>query len=187
MRPLFVCFTTLTLLGLIAKLELDVRADEDAAGDAPQEVTFDGQKMNLAWQGGEEGAPIYEYLPEGETLEQWKHLASIREWDAIDDAKELAANTEKTVKESYPGAPTQLIENPETGDTILDFIVGPEDGSFAEYNVFKYSQRDGGGVVAEQYALRAYGKQDIEAFLKKLPEVRSRVLDEMAATGLEKK
>ena len=41
---------------------------------------------------------------------------------------------------------------------IIDFLVGPPDNSFVEYNVFKYAKRPAGGIIAQQYALRAYGE-----------------------------
>jgi hypothetical protein len=186
MRLIIIYFAALALAFaacIVARAEEDSTDANSAA--PPQTVTFDGQTLHLAWQGGEPGAPIYEYVPQGETLDKWTHLASIREWHDIADWKTLAGNTVRMVKQTYPGAPTQTVENPTTGETIVDFLVGPEDNSFVEYNVFKYAKRDGGGTVAQQYAIRSYG--NTEQFLKDLPEVRSRLLDEMAATGLEAK
>ena len=60
------------------------------------------------------------------------------------------------------------------------------DGSFVEYNVFQYSKRPAGGVVAQQYSLRAYG-DDIATFTKDLSATRDRLLNEMADHGLETK
>ncbi len=70
------------------------------------------------------------------------------------------------LKKEYPDSPSSIIENPQTGEVIVDFVVWPADASFVEWNVFKYAKRPEGGVVAEQYALRAY--EDSEAFLKGL-------------------
>lgn len=151
----------------------------------PQSVTFDNQTLELAWQGGTAEEPIYEYIPAGENFETWTHLASIREYHAIDDWKALAEGTIQAVKQNYPGAPTQILENPTSGDVMIDFLVGPPDGSFVEYNVFQYSKRPAGGTVAQQYALRAYG--DTAKFLKDLEATRERVLNEMADHGLQAK
>ena len=65
---------------------------------------------------------------------------------------------------------------------IVDFVVWPADASFVEWNVFKYAKRPEGGVVAEQYALRAY--EDSEAFLKGLRPVRERLV-ELMTQGLQ--
>lgn len=152
----------------------------------PQSLRFDNQGLNLAWQGGTTDEPIYEYIPAGENLDRWTHLASIREYHSINDLKALAQGTVDAVKQNYPGAPIQLVENPINGDVMIDFLVGPPDGSFIEYNVFQYSKRHAGGVVAQQYALRAYGA-DIAAFNKGLSATRDRLLNEMADHGLESK
>ena len=115
-------------------------------------LEFDGQTLELAWEGGEPGSTIREFIPAGETLEKWTHLASIREYAAIDDPRALAADTLKLTRDTYPDTPSNIIENPTTGDTIIDFAAWPDDNSFLEFNVFKYSKRPGGGVVAQQYA-----------------------------------
>jgi len=157
----------------------------DTHSTPPQSITIDGQTLDLAWQGGSTDEPIYEYIPAGESLEHWTHLASIREYHSIDNAKALAEGTIQAVKQNYPGAPTQMVENPTSGDVMIDFLVGPPDGSFVEYNVFQYKKRPEGGTVAQQYALRAYG--DTTKFLKNLETTRTRLLNEMADHGLQSK
>lgn len=147
-------------------------------------LTFDGQTLNLAWEGGTAEAPIREYIPAGENLEKWTHLASIREWTDLNDPRELAAGTLETVKQTYPGAPHNMAENPDTGETVIDFLVGPPDGSFVEYNIFKYAKRPGGGTIAQQYAVRNYDNP-AEFAEKELPAIRGRVINEMATDGLQ--
>ena len=172
----FALALALTLSAAIA------RAAEPTA--PPQSLRFDNQTLNLAWQGGTPDAPIYEYVPAGENLDRWTRLASIREYHSIENAKALAEGTLQDVKQNYPGAPTQIVENPNNGDVMIDFLVGPPDGSFVEYNVIQYSKRLQGGTVAQQYARRAYG-DDIAAFTEKLSATRDRLLNEMADHGLE--
>jgi hypothetical protein len=180
---------TAVIVTLLATLALAKEPATAPAADTnpapPQSVTVDGQTLNLAWQGGTPDEPIYEYIPDGEDLDTWTHLASIRKYHSINDAKALAAGTIQAVKQNYPGAPTQMVENPTSGNVMIDFLVGPPDGSFVEYNVFQYSQRPAGGTVAQQYALRAYG--DTTKFLKNLETTRGRLLNEMADHGLQSK
>lgn len=164
-------------------------AGEPSLTDAPslsaaKSLTFDGRTLNLAWEGGEPGAPIREYIPVGETLEHWTHLASIRQWSDLNDPRELAAKTLEGVQQNYPGAPHNMAENPDAGDTVIDFLIGPPDGSFVEYNIFKYSKRPGGGVIAQQYAVRNYDNPS-EFTEKELPSIRGRVINEMADDGLQ--
>lgn len=176
-------FSAALLLALIASLAVAAEpAGPTTPSTPPDSVAFNNQTLDLAWQGGTPDAPIYEYVPAGETLEHWTHLASIREYHSIDDIAKLAATTVQMVKQNYPGAPTQVVENPTNGDTIVDFLVGPPDGSFVEYNIFQYKKREAGGIVAYQYAIRAYG--DTAPFLKDLDNTRGRLLNEMADNGL---
>lgn len=160
------------------------RAAAEPTLSSAKSLTFDGQTLNLAWEGGTADAPIREYIPAGENLEKWTHLASIREWVDLNDPIELAAGTLETVKQTYPGAPHNMAENPDTGETVIDFLVGPPDGSFVEYNIFKYAKRPGGGVIAQQYAVRNYDNPT-EFADKELSAIRGRVINEMATDGLQ--
>ncbi len=89
------------------------------------------------------------------------------------------------MKQNYPGAPTMILENPKNSDVMVDFLVGPPDASFVEYNVFLYAKRPAGGIIAYQYALRTY--DDVPEFVKNLTATRERLRNEMADTGLQAK
>ena len=60
-----------------------------------------------------------------------------------------------------------MLQNPKNGDVVLNFLVWPDDGSFAEFNVFQYHKQADGGLVSYQYAARAYG-DEVETFIKSL-------------------
>jgi hypothetical protein len=51
-----------------------------------------------------------------------------------------------------------------------------------EYNVFKYQAKQGGGLTAQQYAIRQY--KDIPGFLAKLRPEKERLMKEMIGEGL---
>jgi hypothetical protein len=158
-------------------------ADDQPAATPPESVQFDGQTLVLAWQGGNAGESVKEFIPAGQNLDSWTHLASIREYSKLDDPKALAGALVRQLKEKYPLSPSAIIENPQTGEAIVDFVVWPQDGSFVEFNVFKYGNRPGGGVRAEQYARREY--ENPEAFLKGLRPIRQRLVEEMTR-GLQR-
>jgi hypothetical protein len=65
---------------------------------------------------------------------------------------------------------------------IVDFVTWPADRAFVELNIFKYARKPGGGLVAQQYALRDY--QDTTGFLRSLGPVRERLVGLMAKEGL---
>lgn len=145
-------------------------------------IVFDGQLLVLAWQGGSAGETVREYVPPGETLGSWTKLASIREYPKLDEPRAVAANLVRALKQQNPAAQSAMIENPATGEVIVDFVTWPADRAFVEFNIFKYARRPGGGLVAHQYALREY--QDTTGFLRSLRPVRERLVGLMAKEGL---
>ena len=149
---------------------------------ASRALTFDGKRLVRAADGTTPVERWREFIPEGESLERWTRLASIREYPTHADVKPFAGELLRALKRSYPDAPSSILENPTTGEVMVDFIVWPQDRAFTEFNLFRYRKREGGGVVAQQYALRVYG--DATAFLRGLKAERTRLLDVMAKEGL---
>ncbi len=156
-------------------------ADKNAP-PAEHSVRFDGNVLNLASQEQGSGRTLKEYIPEGETLETWTKLASVRQYDNLHDPKAVVGALIEELRKQYPESPSSVIQNPTTGEVIVDFVVWPPDGSFVEFDVFKYQKRAEGGLIAEQYALREY--RDVEGFLKGLRPVRERLV-ELMADGLQ--
>lgn len=173
----------LAALAAMACLVSPLVADEPRPA-ANEQVHFDGETLRLAFEGEDPAATIKEYLPAGEKLESWTRLAAIRRFSNLDDPVAYATATIKELKAKYPQSPSAVIENPKTGAVVLDFVVWPEDASFVEFNVFRYEKRPGGGLVSQQYAIRAYGDQ-AESFLMGLRPVRERLVEKMAGEGLQ--
>jgi hypothetical protein len=167
------------LLVLALSLAWIAHADGQAP---PKRLVFDGQTLVFAWQGGAPGETAREYIPPGEKLESWTKLASIREYPKLDDPRAVAANLVRALKQQNPAAQSATIENPATGEVIVDFVTWPADRAFVELNIFKYARRPGGGLLAQQYALREY--QDTTGFLQRLRPVRERLVGLMAREGL---
>lgn len=186
-------YSIILLVGLIVIPSL-ARADNYAASsddkntasdDATQteQITFDGQKLKLAFDANSEGDTIKEYIPDGQTLKKWTKLASIREYPKLNDAHELAAAVVREVEEKNPKADAHLKQNEDTGETVIDFVVWPEDKSFVEFNVFKFHKNEEGGVASEQYAVREY--KEPEKFVQELAPLRERLGEQMTSDGLQ--
>lgn len=157
-----------------------------AADEKPlrkESVTFDGMTLVLAAEGDNPGEHIREYIPATQTFKTWARLASIREYPKLEDPRAVAENLLRALKKQNPLAQSAIIQNPKSGEVIIDFVTWPADNAFVEFNVFKYSKKAGGGLVAQQYALREY--QDQKGFLKDLKPVRTRLIEQMAKGGLE--
>jgi len=160
--------------------------DKNAAADGAtqtEQITFDGQKLKLAFDATSEGDTIKEYIPDGEKLQKWTKLASIGEYPKLNDAHELAAAVVREVEEKNPKADAHLKHNEETGETVIDFVVWPEDKSFVEFNVFKFKKNEYGGITSEQYAVREY--KEPEKFAGDLESLRERLVEKMTEDGLQ--
>ncbi len=145
-------------------------------------VAFDGKRLAQAAQGGTPVERWREFVPDGEAIARWTHLASIREYPGHKDPKALATALLQALKKQNPDAPSSIIQHPATGEVIVDFVTWPPDRAFTEFNLFRYGKREGGGIVAQQYALRRYG--DAGDFLRGLKAERVRLVDLMAKEGL---
>jgi hypothetical protein len=170
------------VLLLLAAALAPLRAD-DKVPAKKESVAFDGTTLLLASTNENPGERVREFIPEGQKLDSWTKLASIREYPKLDDPRAVAENVLRALKQQNPAAQGAIIQNPKTGEVIVDFVTWPADNAFVEFNVFKYSQKPGGGLVAQQFALREY--KDTSAFLKGLKPMRTRLIELMAKGGLE--
>jgi hypothetical protein len=158
-----------------------LHAEEKAVPKA-ESVSFDGVILYLASTNETPNERLREFLPEGQKFETWTKLASIREYPKLNDPRAVAENVVRVVKQQNPGAQSAVIQNPKTGEVIVDFVTWPADQAFVEFNIFKYAKKDGGGLIAQQYALREY--KDTASFLKALKTERTRLIGLMAKSGL---
>jgi hypothetical protein len=173
--------TSISMMGLCALVW--ALAPEHRTAPPPESVTFDGQTLIFAAQSENQGETVREYIPAGQRLESWTRLASIREYPNLNDPKAVVANLIQALKQQNPQARSAVAENRESGEIVVDFVTWPPDESFVEFNVFKYSRTEGGGLIAHQYALRDY--EDPKGFLRGLKPVRARLVKLMAEEGLK--
>lgn len=151
-----------------------------AADKLPKEsVTFDGHTLYLASEEKNSSVHLREYLTKGETFEHWTRLAGIFEYPRDNDVKAVVSRLIDGLKKANPDAKSAVIENPTTGELIVDFVTWPPGVAFVEFNVFLYGKNPAGGLIAKQYAVREY--KDTTAFLKKLKDERTRLVELMAA------
>lgn len=148
----------------------------------PGPVVFGDTSFELAWS-SHPNANYYkhEYLPSGQTLEKFNEMVII-EVITGEMTPEEAVNTKvkelANRKNTDPYANYDVIENPKTGEFILDFIVSDSNGNeatIAEWNAYRYvklqDKSDKAGVMLFAISRRAYG-ENINDFLTILKENR---------------
>jgi hypothetical protein len=183
-----ICLTSNVLAGH-SVLADDPATDIRELAPAKETVEFDGETLVLAWEGGTLTEPIKEYIPADESLESWTKLASIRIHVDLNDPEQIVGAVAEQLEKTNPKFPSDYKIDQDSGAAIIEFIMWPGQGDagdaqFVEYNVFKYTKRPEGGLVAEQYALRAYGA-DIGGFLRTLAPIKDRVRESMMKSGLK--
>ncbi|HEY1599209.1 MAG TPA: hypothetical protein VGG64_06375 [Pirellulales bacterium] len=154
----------LCVAGIVHADDAAPTGDQANAAETKKTVEFDGQTLVLAYEADSDGDTIQEFIPADETLDSWTSLAAVREHAELDDPQEFAEKVVEQLEKRDPPANYELLANPNTGEVILNFIVWPEDLAYAEFNLFRYRPKEGGGLTSYQYALRAYG-DDKEKFI----------------------
>ena len=159
-----------------------------AAAPQPKETAkFDGNTLVLASREGDEktGESLREYIPEGENFDAWTKLASVHVFPKLDDPLAAVANLKAELEKEYPGSPSNVLKNAETGEAMIDFVILLPDSRFVEWDVMKYVKNPKGGLTMYQYALRVYGEKQSKEFLTGLKQERVRLVALMAKSGLQ--
>jgi hypothetical protein len=154
----------------------------------PGPITIGGTDYMLSWSSNpSEGYFKQEYLPEGavpegyESMVMVEFLASDMPLTDVISAQMQMINARKATD---PVANAALLQNGETGEFVLDFLLSAKDenGEFIlEWNGYRYAEAefDGeSGSILFAISERAYGNDAAEAFLGNLREFKAkRILD----------
>lgn len=152
---------------------------QPAKGEKPQ-LEFEDETYVLAFAQANQFEAINEYIPEAETLEEWTSLIAIRTYAGRKDYRELAGRLVQALKQKNPQARAALHTSPDGKRTMVDFVTWDTEAEITEFNIFIYQLTpDGQGVLAQQYAERAYGEDEGLEFLRELKERRQELLAEI--------
>jgi hypothetical protein len=155
-----------------------------------QSLLFDSTAFKLAWSSHPNDTYyIQEYVPDGETPEQFNRMmivSAVAGEVTVEEAVGLKVAELKQRKETDPTINYEIIDNPKTGEYLLDFIVSASENgelTIVEWNAYRYinlkNKSGRNGVLQIAYSRRAYG-DDIESFLLALKEQRPKDIRKMA-------
>ncbi len=154
----------------------------------PGPITVGDTDYVLSWSSNpSEGYFKQEYLPEGAVPESYESMVMV-EFLASDmpltDVISAQMQMINARKDTDPVANAALLQNDETGEFVLDFLLSAKDenGEFIlEWNGYRYAEAefDGQrGSILFAISERAYGNEASEAFLGNLREFKAqRTLD----------
>lgn len=143
-------------------------------------------KMFVAYEPTESPNQIREYLPKGESLEHWSHLASVRTFGQLKNPNAYLLEVAHEAKKSSPAARYQFYRDVDTKMVVLDFLTFSPHSSrerFAEWNLMRATYVEGKGLVVYQYAMRFYSIGSESA--KQIIEERRKMMDPFTAASFE--
>lgn len=163
--------------------------------DVPGPIVFDGTNYDLAWSA--QPSPGYtkqEYVPAGQSPESYESMVMVEFLEAdlapLDMARAQIEMLDAR-RATDPLVNMALIENEQTGEVLLDFIVSSKDEAgeyILEWNAYRYAnvENDAGETGGLLFAIshRAYGNAESEAFLGALRDFKAPLIDELAKAPL---
>lgn len=156
---------------------------EDILG-VPGPIGFDGRDYFLAWSSRPSQAYIkHEYVPEGQRPENYESMVLLEFLAGGLKPIDLARSQIESLNARKPSDPLvnmDMIQNPATGEVILDFVVSSKDDKgeyIVEWNGYRYaSVTDGKGTPGGMLfgiSHRAYGNDAARTFLTGLREFKA--------------
>jgi len=151
-------------------------------------VEFNKVSYKLSWSSHPDNNYYkQEYLPANEKAETFNKMILIEALVGTVTPKDAAKAKQAELaerKKTDPVTNYQLIENPSTGEILLDFVISS--GNIVEWNAYRYSTlKDGSnkGLLLFGISKRSYGAATT-AFLKSLKTERTKDINTLAAYKL---
>jgi hypothetical protein len=185
-------FTPLCLLSVILLCAFTPGVNTPVVKDyfeVPGPLEFNKVSYKLSWS-AHPNASYYkqEYLPANENAQQFKKMIMLEVVTGDYTLQELVKTKTAELdgrKQTDPVTNYSVIQNPNTGEYVLDFVISQGTGanSIVEWNVYRYLKlKDKAGKKGVQlfaFSRRAYGTGTTE-FLKQLKTDRTADINTMA-------
>lgn len=161
--------------------------------DLPGPITLGDTDYALAWSSQPaENYTKQEYLPAGQEPARYESMVLVETVTGTIRPGDAAAQQVNFLNErraSDPIANYQLLEHPQTGEIMLDFVLSSRDTNgeyIIEWNGYRYAPLPDGqpGVLLFGISHRAYGNTASEAFLRNLTAFKEAQLAILAAAPL---
>lgn len=139
-----------------------VPSTEDLAQNS---LRFDGRIFHLAYVAAAPTQSVAEYIPSGQTLQNWTEMVAIREWRGESSPMEFARRMQTTLREQTPPRIANVYTNEDESQVMIKYVVSvPGTG---EYNLWRF---EGGtnGLIGYQYARRGYGLEETRAMFRSI-------------------
>jgi len=137
-----------------------------------------------------------EYLQDGDTLEEWTAMLSVRQWPEIDLVQDITGPYLNQMQASFVRDAQVFSPPPGTvgTDVVIELYLAPPDKSYLEYNLIRFGKEPGQqGVKMYQFALRGdfdleraipFNAQRMGARLEQLGKLRLQAIDSLPSRTL---
>lgn len=174
---------------LLARVLVALSAGSSFAAEPQAElpkatVQFDGLTLRLASAGSNKVMTLMEFVPEGQTLDDWTNMAAIHVYGEprIGPRKRAEAMVAHIMK-THPEVPVESQDSPDSKQVVVSFAMWDSDKQLVEFNVFGFGTGDGGNDVGLQYAVRK--KADWRDFLRQdMQPLRDRLVGMFLRDGM---
>ena len=153
-------------------------------------ISFENESYFLAWSSfSDNGYYKHEYLRKGDYLDKgFNKMILIEVLQKDVTPKDLASKKAKEIekiKKKYPVANYQIIDNPETGEYLIDFLMSDGEGDLYEWNVYRYKLIDtpkGKAVMLFGFSLRSFedAELSLDDFFPYFQENRMELINAVA-------
>lgn len=186
---------TLIFIASLACLPISsVRAEVIDYLGVPGPIVLGNHTYSLAWSAHPSAQYVkQEYLPTAQTPTHYEQMLLVERLQGNITVKDaVRAQLERLSQRLHSDSllNMSMIDNPATGETLLDFIVsgkGADGEMIVEWNAYRYAplkREHGGGVLLFGDSRRAYGDDNAAAFLKRLKHLRPDLINALAGAPL---
>ncbi|SDT88668.1 hypothetical protein [Halopseudomonas salegens] len=168
---------------------------QSVEGTSPPNIVFAETNYQLAWQSNPTpGYSKHEFLPQGQELPYYHNMLLVEQLTNGMTVPQVVQSQIELVterKQSDPVAQHRIMNNEQTGEFLLDFLLSAADsehGTIIEWNVYRYipqQSADGSeGVLLLGYSARAYGDEEGRSFLIELQESRPQIIQALVSLSV---
>jgi len=184
MRFFNCCGHALLVLGVLSAGASTSRAEEAQAALPKASVHFDDQTMRLAYATSNEAMTLMEFVPDGQTLDNWTSLAAVYVYNnGVLGPQKRADVFAAQIRKSNPTSPIASQDSPDSSQRVVSFALWSPGEPFVEFNVFAFGTDASGNDVGLQYAIRKTTTP--EAFLQRdIEPLRDRLVKMILREGL---
>lgn len=158
-------------------------------------IGFLGEEWHLASASAQNEAYSRQaYLPQGDSFPLYKRMfviETVKGGLTVEETLAFQVQTLEQRRETDPLVNMEVIENPATGEVLLDFVLSgqTDDGNLiVEWNAYRYAPHqfaDGStGVVLYAYSVRSYGDGEARTMLTGLRDERTKLVEALAVSDL---